>query len=102
MIPVLRQRAAYPTDAEGHEIVQPLACPVGEIWDPYASGQVEPAPGVWDSSKDEGHILATNVGLLDVTLELGDPVAGVVWAHLQTRSCKVCGSRGRKQCLSQR
>ena len=55
--------------------------------------QVEPAPGVWDPSKDEGHVLVTNVGVLDATLELGEPVAGVVWAHLQTRSCKSCGSQ---------
>jgi len=33
------------------------------------------------------------VGVLDVHLESGDPVAGVVWAHVQTRKCTVCGSQ---------
>ena len=75
LVPVLRHRNSRATDAEGFEIVQPLAERASSPGGLQLDERVEPAPGIWDAAAEEGHVLVSNMGILDITLELGDPVA---------------------------
>ena len=69
------------TKAQRHHVVLPVSgAPLG----------VEPAPGPWDPVEMDGTLLVVNSGDEDQSLSLGDPVAGLFAAAVQTRQCPEC------------